>query len=29
MVPPGIDHGFRNTGDSLLKLVIIWGKPAA
>lgn len=27
MVPPGIDHGFRNTGDSLLKLVIIWGKP--
>ena len=29
MVPPGIDHGFRNTGDSLLKLVLIWGKPAA
>lgn len=29
MVPPGIDHGFRNTGDGLLKLVIIWGKPAA
>ena len=29
MVPPGVDHGFRNTGDSLLKLVLIWGKPAA
>ena len=29
MVPPGVDHGFRNTGDSLLKLVLIWGKPTA
>ena len=27
MVPPGSDHGFRNTGDTPLKLVIIWGKP--
>jgi mannose-6-phosphate isomerase-like protein (cupin superfamily) len=27
MVPPGVDHGFRNTGNSLLKLVLIWGKP--
>jgi mannose-6-phosphate isomerase-like protein (cupin superfamily) len=29
MVPPGSDHGFRNTGSEPLKLVIIWGKPAA
>ena len=29
MVPPGVDHGFRNTGDTLLKLVLIWGKPAS
>jgi len=27
MVPPGVDHGFRNTGNEILKLVIIWGKP--
>lgn len=27
MVPPGIDHGFRNDGEKPLKLVIIWGKP--
>ena len=27
MVPPGVDHGFRNTGNDLLKLVLIWGKP--
>ena len=27
LVPPGIDHGFRNVGDVPLKLVIIWGKP--
>jgi mannose-6-phosphate isomerase-like protein (cupin superfamily) len=27
MVPPGADHGFRNTGDGPLKLVIIWGRP--
>ena len=27
LVPPGVDHGFRNTGDGPLKLVIIWGKP--
>ena len=26
--PPGCDHGFRNTGDVPLKLVLIWGKPA-
>lgn len=29
MVPPGVDHGFRNTGGGLLKLVLIWGKPEA
>ena len=28
MVPPGVNHGFRNTGTDLLKLVIIWGKPS-
>ena len=27
MVPPGADHGFRNTGSGPLKLVIIWGDP--
>jgi mannose-6-phosphate isomerase-like protein (cupin superfamily) len=27
MVPPGVDHGFRNTGAGLLKLVLLWGKP--
>ena len=27
MVPPGSDHGFRNTGSEQLKLLIIWGKP--
>ena len=26
MIPPGPDHGFRNTGDGPLKLVIIWGR---
>jgi len=29
MVPPGVDHGFRNTGEGILKLVLIWGKPDA
>ena len=29
MAPAGSDHGFRNTGSEPLKLVIIWGKPAA
>lgn len=27
LVPPEVDHGFRNTGSSPLKLMIIWGKP--
>ena len=27
MVPPGAEHGFRNTGTGPLKLVIIWGDP--
>ncbi len=27
LVPPGADHGFSNTGEKPLKLVIIWGKP--
>lgn len=28
MVPPGVDHGFRNTGNGRLKLVLVWGKPS-
>ena len=27
MVSPGADHGFRNSGDSVLKLLIAWGPP--
>ena len=27
MAPPGTDHGFRNTGDTPLKLLIAWGPP--
>ena len=27
LVPPEADHGFRNTGDTPLKLIIIWGRP--
>ena len=27
MAPPGVDHGFRNTGGDTLKLVIAWGVP--
>ena len=27
MAPPGVDHGFRSTGDDPLKLVIVWGVP--
>lgn len=27
LVPPGVNHGFRNIGDVPLKLVIIWGRP--
>ena len=26
MAPPGSDHGFRNTGVSPLKLLIVWGR---
>ena len=25
MVPPGLDHGIRNTGTGLLKMMIVWG----
>ena len=28
LAPPRCDHGFRNTGDVPLKLVLVWGKPA-
>ncbi len=27
LAPAGSDHGFRNTGRTPLKLVILWGKP--
>ena len=27
LVPPGADHGFRNTGDGPLKLVLLWRAP--
>ena len=25
MVPPGVDHGIRNTGAGPLKMMIVWG----
>ena len=28
LVPPGVDHGFRNTGTEPLKGTIIWGVPS-
>lgn len=27
LAPQGTDHGFRNTGDETLKLLLIWGPP--
>ena len=27
LAPPGVDHGFRSTGDEPLKLMIAWGAP--
>jgi mannose-6-phosphate isomerase-like protein (cupin superfamily) len=27
MVPPGVDHDLRNTGDTTLRLVLLWGRP--
>ena len=27
LVPEGVDHGLRNTGDAHMKLVIVWGPP--
>jgi mannose-6-phosphate isomerase-like protein (cupin superfamily) len=29
LVPPGVDHGFQNTGRIPLKLVLLFGKPVA
>lgn len=29
MVPPGVEHGFRNTGTEPLRLVLLWGPPQA
>jgi mannose-6-phosphate isomerase-like protein (cupin superfamily) len=28
LAPPGSDHGFRNTGDGPLRVLLIWGTPA-
>ncbi len=28
LAPQGTDHGFRNTGDETLKLLLIWGPPS-
>ena len=28
LVPPGVDHGFRNTGSGPLRLVVLFGKPS-
>lgn len=27
LVPPGVDHGFANTGDEPLRLVLLFGRP--
>lgn len=27
LVPPGVDHGFRNTGTEPLRVVLLFGKP--
>ena len=27
LVPPGVDHGFANTGTDTLKVVLLFGKP--
>ena len=27
LVPPGVDHGFRNTGSGPLRLVLLFGRP--
>ena len=29
LAPPGSDHGFRNTGNTSLKVLLMWGSPAA
>ncbi len=29
LVPPGVDHGFRNSGSESLRLVLLFGKPKA
>ena len=29
LVPPGVDHGFRNTGTEPLRLILLWGEPQA
>ena len=28
LVPPGVHHGVTNSGETLLKILIIWGAPA-
>ena len=27
LVPPGVEHGFKNSGLAPLKLVLLFGKP--
>ena len=27
LVPPSVSHGFRNTADDPVKLIIVWGRP--
>ena len=27
LIPHGIDHGFKNTGNNKLKVLIVWGSP--
>ena len=29
LAPPGCDHGMRNTGNTPLKVVLVWGRPQA
>lgn len=29
LVPPGVDHGFRNAGSEPLRVMLLWGEPRA
>ena len=28
LAPQGVEHGFRNTGDETLRLILVWGEPS-